>query len=41
MIGMAVSIAGMTGTIDAEAGQPDGTLLVRMNDQWFPASMAR
>lgn len=41
MIGMTISISGITGTIDAETGQPDGTLLVRVNDHWFPARMVR
>lgn len=36
---MTVRIAGMTGAVDAEAGQPDGTLLIRVNDKWFEASM--
>jgi hypothetical protein len=39
MIGMTVRIGKITGTVDAEKGQPDGTLLIRVKDKWFPASM--
>lgn len=41
MIGMKAKIGRIAGIIDAESMQPDGTLLVRMNDHWFPASMVR
>ncbi|MGQ4813048.1 hypothetical protein GOZ96_04810 [Agrobacterium vitis] len=40
MLGMTIKIGLTIGKVDAEVGQPDGTLLVRINDQWFPASMA-
>lgn len=39
MIGMTVTIAGMTGTVDAEAGSPDGKLMIRVKDRWFAADM--
>ena len=39
MIGMKLfhPLSGESGVIDAEVGQPDGTLLVRLNDRWFAA----
>lgn len=41
MIGMTVKIGRIAGMIDAESMQPDGTLLIRITDHWFPASMVK
>lgn len=39
MIGQKLTCPAGTGVIDAEAIHPDGMVIVRINDQWFPLSL--